>query len=89
MACELCWITPAQKHSYLVHLIDTETNRWGRCIVQSECSCDMQEWLTHLAAIGNLSVHDENDEKFTMTHPLVIDIDTESAAHLPLVDPVN
>jgi hypothetical protein len=89
VVCQVCWVSSAPKHSYLVHLIDQETNRWGRCVVQSECTCDMQSWLTHLASVGSLVVHDEHDEKFTMTRPLLMDIDTESAAHLPLVDPVN
>lgn len=89
MACKLCWVTPQQKHSYLVHLIDQHTSRWGRCVVQSPCTCDLQEWLTQLAAQGNLVVHDENDERFSMSRPLIIDIDTQSAAHIPLVDPVN
>lgn len=89
MACEVCWVTPQHKRSYLIHLIDAQTHRWGRCIVQSECSCDMQEYLTQLAAQGSLDVHDENDIKFTMEHPIIVEIDSKAAAHVPVVDPVN
>lgn len=91
MACDICWAVPepAKKHSYLLHLLDTETARWGMCVVQSECSHGMQEWMEHLAANGQLTVHDNAGNEFQMDHPKVMNIDAKSAAHVPIVDPVN
>lgn len=91
MACK-CWaiLTPREKHSYLIDFLDTETARWGRCVFQSECPHGMQEWADHLAAAGQLLVHDKNTgEKFQMDHPRVMGVDAYAAAHLPIVDPVN
>lgn len=90
MACSLCWACPPHgQRSYLVHLLDTQTAAWGRCIVQSECSHGMQEWADSLAARRELFVHDEQGEKFLMEHPRVVRIEKEAAEHLPLVTPVN
>lgn len=90
MACN-CGAVPAQeKHSYLIHLLDGHTARWGRIVVQSPCVHDLQEWLTDLTTQrGGLTVTDKvTDEKFTMHSPRVMKIDTKGAAHVPLVDPV-
>lgn len=91
MACSLCWVNPQSpsKHSYLIELTDDITGRWGRCVFQSECVHGMQEWADHLASINSLWVHDENDERFLMLHPVVIRVDAEAAAHLPIVDPLG
>jgi hypothetical protein len=86
--CENCVVTPRpRKHSYLIQLLDTETARWGRCVIQSECPHGMQEWVSYLATRNELYVHDEDGEKFLMLHPLVMDVDHQTAAHLPLKDP--
>jgi hypothetical protein len=91
MACN-CGAIPApqEKHSYLIHLLDARSARWGRIIVQSPCTHDLQEWLTSLAAAsGGITVTDkETEEKFTMYEPRVMKIDPRGAAHVPLVDPV-
>lgn len=89
MTC--CSSSHGQKRSYLVHLIDTQTSRWGKCIVQSSCLCDIQQWVESMAVGGQLVVHDpnRNDEPFVMLSPQVMHIDDKSAAHIPLVDPVN
>lgn len=91
MACSLCWAIPQprKKVSFLVYLSDEETGRWGRCVFQSECGHGMQEWAQTLAGQGVLYVHDENDEKFLMTKPRVIYVDSEAATHLPIMDSVN
>jgi len=79
----------AEKHSYLIDLIDTETDRWGKCVFQSECPHGMQEWAEFLAARGDLEVIDPNTgEKFLMSHPKVMGVDARAAAHIPIVDPV-
>lgn len=91
MACDLCWTIsgPLPKRSFLVEVVDSVTNRFGRCVVQSECPHGMQEWMQSLANAGQLAVHDENDEKFWPTSPMVVNIDDKAVAHLPIVDPVN
>lgn len=91
MACDICWALPQppKKRSFLIQLIDEETGKWGRCVVQSECQHGMQEWMEYLAENGQLTVHDQNDEAFVMLHPVVVDINDKAAAHIPLVDPVN
>lgn len=92
MTCSICWAIddgPRRKRSFLVELIDAKTNRGGSCVVQSECSHDMQEWLTHLARQGSLMVCTPAGEKFRMDDPVVVNIDTDKAAHVPIVDPVN
>ena len=92
MTC-ICWAIPAdgprRKRSFLVELIDAKTNRGGSCVVQSECSHDMQEWMQHLADQGALMVCASDGEKFRMDNPVVVNIDAEKAAHVPIVDPVN
>jgi hypothetical protein len=78
-----------EKHSYLIDLIDTETNRWGKCVFQSECPHGMQEWAEYLASRGDLEVTDPiTGEKFLMAHPQVMGVDARAAAHIPIVDPV-
>lgn len=92
MSCSQCWSfpQPRQKRNYLLHLIDVDTSRWGRCVVQSECPHGMQEEMDRLARkMGGLIVNDENGNEFTMTRPVVVDIDTKAAAHLPIIDPVH
>lgn len=92
MTCSICWAIPdgpRAKRSYLVELIDAKTNRGGSCVVQSECTHDMQEWITHLASQGVLMVSSPVGEKFRMDDPVVVNIDAEKAAHVPIVDPVN
>ncbi len=93
MACQLCWAMPQPpvKHNYLLVLMDAQTHRIGRCVMQSECAHGMQEWVTHLASTngGLVVVVPTNDEKFSMTSPLVMDIDDKAARHIPVVDPVN
>jgi hypothetical protein len=87
----ICWSIPSprQKRSYLIEIVDQKTHRWGRCVFQSECSHGMQEWAQTLADHGQLILHDEHDEKFWSTDPLVVNVDDKVAAHLPIVDPVN
>lgn len=90
MACHFCAMPgPHPKRSFLVEVVDAPTGRWGRCVVQSECSHDIQEWMQELATQGQLSVHDQNDEKFWPTSPVVVNVDDKAAAHLPIVDPVT
>lgn len=91
MACETCWTVPGPhpKRSFLVEVVDSATNRWGRCVVQSECAHDMQEWMQFLADKSQLSLHDENGEKFWSSAPVVVNVDDKAAAHLPLVEGVN
>jgi hypothetical protein len=91
MTCSHCWAIdgPRPKRSYLVELIDAKSNRGGSCVVQSECDHDMQEWITHLARQGALMVCSPDGEKFRMDNPVVVNIDAEKAAHVPIVDPVN
>lgn len=79
-----------EKRSYLIHLMDERTRRYGRCVFQSECSHGMQEWATHLASTASLMVVDpDTDEKFQMDHPMVLHVDDKAAAHIPLVESVN
>lgn len=91
MSCTQCWSFPQprqRKRNFLIHLIDTETIRWGRCVVQSECSHGMQEWVDELTrAMGGLIVNDSAGNEFTMHHPRVVDIDAKAAEHLPIMDP--
>jgi hypothetical protein len=89
MACDICWALPQplKKHSYLVTLIDAQTGKLGRCVVQSECQHGMQEWIQHLADQGSLHVVSEKAEKFFMANPTVVHVDAKAAAHLALVDP--
>lgn len=91
MSCSHCVtiLQPRGKHNYLVQLVDDETGKWGRCIVQSECPHEMQEWMDHLAEQAQLWVHDQNDEQFLMLHPRVLDIDDRVASHLPIADPCD
>jgi hypothetical protein len=95
MACEVCAVVPQprKKHSYLISLIDTETARMGWCVVQSECTHDMQEWISDQAYHGGLEVMDKplgaDNQTFTMFHPTVLYIDPKAAAHIPIKDPVN
>lgn len=80
----------ARKHSYLLTLMDKQTNREGRCVIQSECAHGMQEWVEYLASKAALNVVDpETDETFLMSDPLVLLVDDKAAAHIPLVDPVE
>ncbi len=88
--CSSCWAVPwpRRKRSYLIHLVDEQSGRWGRCVFQSECEHGMQEWAQQLADEGMLHVHDyTTEEKFLMTHPRVIHVDSEAVKHLPIVDP--
>lgn len=90
MACDLCWAVPqpAKKHSYLVHLLDAKTNEVGLTIVQTPCVHDVQEWLQDVASRGDLVVvNPATEERFTMRNPMVMHIDAEAAAHIPIVDP--
>ena len=91
MACDICWTVPGPqpKRSFLIEIVDSETNRFGRCVVQSECPHGMQEWMETLAQAGQLVLHDLDDEKFWSTTPVVVNIDDKAVAHLPIVDPVN
>lgn len=94
MNCELCEVVgqPQKKRSYLVFLLDALTCDEGVTVVQSECACDMQEWLQNVASVsGGLKVGRPGamDEYFLMHRPIVTHIDAESAAHIPVVDPVN
>lgn len=94
MACT-CGTVPAprEKHSYLIELLDAETHLWGRCIVQAECPCNIQERLQSMAdRNGGFTVdrvgHGTVTGKFLMHQPRVMKIDAKAAAHVPLVDPV-
>lgn len=87
MACCPVCVMPRSKHSYLIDLVDDETGQWGQCVVQSVCSHGMQEWMNTLASEAKLYVVGTEGEKFLMLHPRVIHVDTEKAAHLPIVDP--
>lgn len=82
---------PARKqHSYLLTLMDKQTNREGRCVIQSDCPHGMQEWVEYLASQAALNVVDPGtDETFLMSDPMVVNVDDKTAAHIPLVDPVS
>lgn len=54
-----------------------DSKRIRRIIVQSECCCDMQDFVTELAARGELD----------LANPVVVSIDDRTARHLPLVNP--
>lgn len=90
MACNSCRAMPhGKKHSFLVIMVDAETNREGHCIIQSECSHGMQEKVSWLASKSQLTVVDpRNREAFSMAHPVVAHIDAKIAAHIPIADPV-
>lgn len=60
--------------NFLVTLIDRDTGDLQRIVVQSECSCDMQEFVDGLTDLQ-------------ISHPVVIDINESAVKHLPLVDP--
>lgn len=92
--CQICWTlpAPASKHSYLIYLVDEVTNKGGYTIFQSSCPHGMQEWAQELAEHGNLVVVESLEDgapSFNVTAPRVIMIDSEAAAHIPIVDPVN
>ena len=89
MFCLCSAAQPPEKHSYLIDLVDSKTNKGGRCIVQSECEHGMQEWITELGHQGVLVVVDAAGKKFTMLDPIVLNIDPEKAAHIPLVESIN
>lgn len=85
-------MTAPRKHSYLVHLLDADTLQEGLTIVQASCTHGIQELLTGIAThngglLVGRSLSDE-DDLFTMLKPRVMHIDAETAAHIPLVDPV-
>ena len=84
-----CCSASRSKHSYLIHLVDDETGRWGRCVIQSACEHGMQEWAHHLASQDELYVVDSNNDTFLMAHPRVIHVDDKTAAHLPVADPTD
>jgi hypothetical protein len=82
----------APKHSYLVHLLDYVTLEEGLTIVQTSDTDGIQELLQGIAyhsggLVVGRSLSDE-DDLFTMHNPVVMDIDAETAAHIPIVDPV-
>ena len=60
--------------NYLVTLIDRKTGDLQRIVVQSECSCAMQEFVDGLTDLN-------------INNPVVVDINETAASHLPLVDP--
>lgn len=60
--------------NFLVTLIDRDTGDLQRIVVQSECSCDMQEFVDGLTDLQ-------------ISNPVVIDINENAVKHLPLVDP--
>lgn len=62
--------------NYLVTLIDRDTGEMQRIVVQSECSCDMQEYVDTLTDLN-------------ISNPRVVDINERAAAHLPVVDPTQ
>lgn len=81
------------KHSFLVTLIDAVTLQEGVTVVQAISADDgLQEFLQGIATYsGGLLVSPsmQSNDRFLMYHPVIMDIDAESAAHVPLVDPVN
>jgi hypothetical protein len=81
-----------KKHSFLVTLIDAETLEEGVTVVQAVSADDgLQEFLQGIATYsGGLLVGRslQSDERFLMYHPVIVDIDADAAAHIPLVDPV-
>jgi hypothetical protein len=84
---------PQPKHSYLVHLLDAMTLEEGLTVVQASSTDGIQELLQGIAhysggLLVGCSLSGEND-LFTMHNPVVMHIDAETAAHIPLVDPVN
>jgi hypothetical protein len=60
--------------NYVVTLIDPDTGRMQKIRVQSECTCDMQEFVNTLTDLE-------------LANPVVVDIDEYTASRLPLVDP--
>lgn len=83
---------PQPKHSYLVHLLDYVTLEEGLTVVQASCTHGIQDLLQGIAYhSGGLLVGRslEGDDLFTMHNPVVMDIDAEAAAHLPIVDPIR
>lgn len=77
MACDNCWATPqSKKHSYLVQM-SNEAGELFVCVVQTECTHDLQEWV------------DANADQFPIKNPRVISVDPKAASHIPLVDPVT
>lgn len=89
MACNTCRAVPRpKKHSFLVIMVDSLTNREGQCVIQSECPHGMQEHMDGLASKGSLLVVDPRtpDEMFVMSNPLVTHVDAKIAAHIPIRD---
>lgn len=66
-------------HSYLVTALDRMSGQMSQFIVQASCPHGMQEFVDTLAAEGKIDI----------PYPVVIDVDDRTAAHLPLVDPVE
>lgn len=60
-----------EKRNFIITLMDGVTMEWGQCIVQSECSCDMQQWATDLARRGELVAHN-GGAAVKMTQPVVM-----------------
>jgi hypothetical protein len=83
----------APKHSYLVHLLDYVTLEEGLTVVQATSTEGIQELLQGIAYhSGGLLVDrdlSDEDNRFTMHNPVVMDIDAETAAHIPIVDPIS
>lgn len=62
-----------EKKNFILTLMDGKSFEWGQIIVQSECSCNMQEWITELSQGGGIIAHStENSSDITMTDPVVI-----------------
>jgi hypothetical protein len=83
---------PQPKHSYLVHLLDYVTLEEGLTIVQATSTDGIQELLQGIAHHSGGLLVDRSlsgDDRFTMHNPVVMDIDAETAAHIPIVDPIS
>lgn len=91
MPCHACPPPSAEKKSYLVYLVDAQTSAGGHCVVQTSCVHDLQEWFTAtVRKQGSVTVTNLlTDEQFALTDPVVVDVDAQTAAHIPLVDPIR
>lgn len=63
----------AEMKTYLVTLLDAISFEEKKILVQSECSCDMQEFVNTL--------------DLGMQRPLVMNIDDRAAKHIPVAEP--
>lgn len=66
----------ATMHSYLVTMIDRETGKSQRIVVQDTCPHGIQEFVDQKVAEGHPDLY--------LNNPVVVDVDEQAARHIPI-----